>query len=335
MFGGGGLPPMQQILGPITGNPVSTGAGQYQPGQPLGQHAGSFGGGVGGGSGAPGGPGGAPGGAPAQDFNLLAQALFPFLPPDLQAILAGFWDEHGDVNVALALMRQHALYEQYFPGNYVNGIIAMTEAEYVAYREGVTVMMERAGIPAGFYDSVQDVGEYVANNVSLDEIAWRVENGFLAAMQGDPQIIEEWSRLRGRPPTPGELAAFWLDPERARSVIVREFAQAQLSTIGIQTGFGRLDLNEAERLLDVGVQPGEQARSGLAQAAALQPISGRALGTQSGRTFSRGQLLEALFEEDVELTRALTLRRNSRLNQFRGGGSAAESSTGFTAFTTN
>lgn len=217
-------------------------------------------------------------------------------------------------------LRKTDQYKQRFQGMELRrqqGYSAISEIEYLDLEKGYRDVMRRAGLPVGFYDDPGDFANYIANNVSAAEISQRVFDGYVAVRQADPQVRTELERLYGV--TEGELAAFFLDPQRAEPLIRQQVTTARVGAAAARQGFdiGRTAL---ERLTALGVdeQGGRQIFETLG--------AGRELLTSmdpSEQTLSAEDTAVGLAGGNPDAARRLRQRQQRRVAEFEGGGSFA------------
>lgn len=158
-------------------------------------------------------------------------------------------------------MRSQPLYLQKFPGMALrtkNGFSPITEKEYMDWKETARTLMRDAGLPEGFYDSDDDFADLIGNkNLSPVELKARVQDGFQAMMQSPVEARQEMQRLWGV--GEGDLAAFFLDPEKGESLLTTRVTQAQIAGAAKQNSFKDITASEAERLQQQGVDSNKAA----------------------------------------------------------------------------
>lgn len=166
-------------------------------------------------------------------------------------------------------IRETPQYAARFPGMSARrsqGRNAISEAEYVAMERGYKQLFQQAGLPQGFYDDPTDFGSFIAGDISVAEMGRRVQQGYQAVAEADPSVKETLRAFYGV--TDGELAAFFLDPNRAESLIMQQTATAQIGAAAAREGFGAAaDRLAAERMQRLGVtaQEAQQAFGALGQ----------------------------------------------------------------------
>lgn len=200
---------------------------------------------------------------------------------------------------------------------------AISEAEAIGIERSYVQIMRAAGIPEGFYDSPDDFGRLIGNEVSPAELSQRVDTYVQAVYQSPPEVRAELERIYGI--GTGHLAAFFMDDTKALPIIQNQFAAAQRSATATRTGFGGLTGGEAERLVQLGVTD-QQAQEGFG---AL--VDARELFTSldSGESaIGRESQIGAAFGGDSLAKRKIEERRRKRQATFEGGGGFASNKEG-------
>jgi hypothetical protein len=117
----------------------------------------------------------------------------------------------------------------------------------------------------------------------------------------------------------GQLAAYFLDPQRTAPLLTRQAQAANIAARGLEQGGIQLTGAFAEDLARRGITE-QQARAGFAEVGAL----GELKQTFAGETALSGeQLAGAAFGIDVAAQQELERKRRQRTGEFAGGGSFA------------
>lgn len=222
-----------------------------------------------------------------------------------------------DTTVLMAQVRQQPAYQTRFAGNEARrraGLNVLSEGEYVALENTYRQYMRASGLPADFYDSPEDLQNLIGNDVSPAELAERVNQGYEAVRFADPTVVSQMQELYGV--GEGELAAFFLDPERATPTLLRRAQAAQVAGGAIQAGM-QLTAEEAERLAQEGVTE-QTARAGVAAIEQAQELFQAT--TQETGDFTREEQLGAVFGTDPRAAQRLRERSRRRQAEFEAGG---------------
>lgn len=201
---------------------------------------------------------------------------------------------------------------------------AISEAEYISVERSYSQVLRAAGLPSGFYDSPDDFARLIGGEVSASELADRVQAYTQVAFESPPEVRDQLQRLYGI--GPGELTAYFIDPERALPIIRQQARAAQLSGAASASGFGALERGEAERLAQLGVTD-QQAREGFGALVDARELFAP-LDAGEG-AIGRGEQIGGALGGDSVARRKIEERRRRRQAQFEGGGGYASSKSGF------
>lgn len=238
-------------------------------------------------------------------------------------------DGHTDTRI-LQDLRETDQYKQRFQGMTLRreaGLNAMTEGEYIAYENSARQMMRAAGLPSDFYDSPEDFARFIGDDVSVAELNQRVSEGYAAAAQAPAEVRAELKRLYGI--DEGQLAAYFLDPDRALPLIQRQFSASQISGAAQRSLYGPLGIAEAERLSSLGITERE-AQQGFGQLAQSKELFGPMIGTDE-TAIGREQQQAAVFAGDAEAQAAIEKRAKERVSAGSGAQSFALGQGGVSA----
>jgi hypothetical protein len=261
---------------------------------------------------------------PDIDYKALVKQLFPYLPNSLIDAFAEGWAEGGTTEGGLASMRGHAQYQDFFPGNTLSpGVFAMGESEYIQYQNRVRDMVFEYNLPYTSQGVNALVGELVGGQNSVAEVEDRIRKGYVASLQA-PQEARDELALMGV--GPGDLATFWLDPDKGIDLIQRKWTEAQIRGSSKISGYGQLTASEGERLADLGIDP-TQARETFTELARSRGLFSGLIGTEED-DISREAQLGAGFGSDAEDRDLIKRRTQGRQAAFGGGGGAAQTQTG-------
>jgi hypothetical protein len=240
-----------------------------------------------------------------------------------------------DIGIAL---RDDPVFKERFPANEAlkaAGKPQFSVTQYLREEAAYKEKLQSAGMPPGFYDDPKtDFQNFIINDVSPDEVEARARLGYQAVRQADPQVVNEFKRLYGV--SEGELAAYFIDPQRMRPTFDRYEAErqarsAQIAAAGTQQGGMTIEREQAEALARSGVTA-EQAQAGFTALGDTQELF---QATQQGeRQISQAEQIGGVFNTNAEARRAIAQRRRSRQAQFEGGGSFAGSQGVQTGLTT-
>lgn len=222
-------------------------------------------------------------------------------------------------------IREQPAYQKRFAGNAARmkkGLPELDPASYIGLENQYRETLRANGLPANFYDSTDDFTRLIEGDVSPAELNQRVEQGYRAVADADPQVKRQMQELYGV--GDAELAAYFLDPERAAPLLTRQARAAQIAARGFEQGGIQLSGALAEDLARRGVTEAE-AQRGFAEIGALgelrQAFAGETALTQE-------QLVNQQFGTDVAAQQELERRKRLRVGQFAGGGQFARTTGG-------
>lgn len=202
------------------------------------------------------------------------------------------------------------------------GLPAISPGEYVAYERQARQLMRAAGLPEGYYDGQDDFTRFLENDLSLSELGDRVS---LAANAAFKMPKEDRDKLAAWGMGPGDLTAFWLNPDKAQPLLERKYAAAQLAGAGTRSGWGDLNESKATDLALLGVTASE-AEQGFGQLVQSRELFGSL--DRSEDVIDVDEQLSARFGGNAAAQRRIEDRRRKRQARFEGGGGFAASQQG-------
>jgi hypothetical protein len=217
-------------------------------------------------------------------------------------------------------IREQPTYKKRFAGNAARlkaGLSELNPADYIGLENQYRETLRSNGLPANFYDQPDDFQALIEGDVSNSELNERVQQGYRAVADADPAVKEQMKNLYGI--GEGELAAYFLDPQRTAPLLTRQAQAANIAARGLEQGGIQLSGAFAEDLARRGITE-QQARAGFAEVGGL----GELRQTFAGETALSGeQLAGAQFGIDVAAQQELERRKRLRTGEFAGGGSFA------------
>lgn len=203
------------------------------------------------------------------------------------------------------------------------GLPELAESEIVAYEQQARQLMRSVGLPQGFWDQPDDFARLLANDISINELNTRVNDGFLAFENAPAEVKSELARLYGV--NAGSIAAYFLDEKRALPILQRQATAARISGASVQSGYGELNQKEAEGLVAQGITP-DQASSGFNQLAQQRELFS-AQGTELD-SIGRDEQLDAAFKGNANAQERIRRKAESRKSQFGTGNGYATNQRG-------
>lgn len=251
----------------------------------------------------------------------------------LEGLADEAWDqivEGSTPTQVVQWVRETDDYHRRFPGmeeRRRQGHPAISEQEYIEYERQLGQLERQADVPGQMLSSPDAVAEWIGQDVSLSEIEARVIQGYDDAMRAPEEVRQQLRSIYGL--GDGDLAAFFMDPDRAWSTIEQEYRASRAAGAAAMTGFGELRRDQAERMAELGVEF-DQAREGFGQISDMGELTDRLPGERAGEAFSRDDLIEAQFAGDARIRRRLQRQAERRRAAFEGGGRAGGMQTGIT-----
>ena len=225
-----------------------------------------------------------------------------------------------DDAVLMGQVRQQPAYKERFKANEARrnaGLNVLSEGQYIALENTYRQYLRASGLPSGFYDSNEDFQNRIAADVSPGELAERVNQGYEAIRFADPTVVSQMQERYGV--GEGELAAFFLDPDRATPLLLRQARAAEIAGGAVQGGVA-FTAAEAERLAQEGVTQ-QQARAGAALIAEGEAFGLTTEERQAGeQELSRQEQIGAVFGTDPQAAQRQRQRTRRRQAAFESGG---------------
>lgn len=163
------------------------------------------------------------------------------------------------------LLQDTPEYKRRFAGNEARtkaGMSVLSPAEYISIENSYRQVMRQSGLPEGFYDSTNDFTGFISSDVSPTELQGRVDLATQATALANPAYKQALAQMGlGQ----GELAAYFLDPERALPILQKSAATAAIGAEALQRGLA-FDQQYASELATAGVSR-DQASQGYAKVA--------------------------------------------------------------------
>lgn len=223
----------------------------------------------------------------------------------------------------IAKIRERPEYIARFPANEARlkaGLSELDPASYIALEQQYLATLRSNALPENFYDNpTEDFRKFIEGDVSPAELQARIENGYNAVKDADPAVRTQMQNLYGV--SEGELAAYFIDPERTRPLLQakqlqRQAQAANIAARGLEQGNIQLTTALAEELASRGITDA-QALAGFGQIGALGELTQTFAGEQALTT---EDYIGAAFGYDVQAQQDIERRRRGRVAEFQGGG---------------
>lgn len=224
-----------------------------------------------------------------------------------------------DVGVQL---RESAAFNERFSGNLARQAVgkpSYSVSQYLQLEASYRKTMLAAGLPSDFYNDKEDFAKFIANDISPDEIQDRVSKGFAAINNAPQNVIDEFQTLYGV--DKGALAAYFIDPVRAKDIVIRKAEAAKIAAQARQQAGISLGATQAESLAEQGITE-QEAQTGfglvLQGQKLTQPLQGEDALTQE-------ELIAGTFGTSAAAAQRVAQTRRKRKGTFESGGTLATS----------
>jgi hypothetical protein len=206
-----------------------------------------------------------------------------------------------------------------FPANVTRkqaGLQPLPLSEILGLENGYITAMQAANLPAGFYDDPQtDLQNLIARNVSVAEVQRRINQGYSAVRNADPEIRRQFKELYGV--DDGTLAAYFLDPVRMEAQLTSQMESAQLAAEARRVADMQLTTAQAEALQQAGISTAA-AREGFGAISEQQGLfQGQMAGEQA---ISTEEQIAGTFGTSAAAAQRIAQRRRQRQAAFETGG---------------
>ena len=271
-------------------------------------------------------------GAPQSAYAIIGQDLERYGLGSLAQFVNDlvFKENVFDENIIRGRIRETKQYKTRFAGNEARrqaGFNVLSENEYLYLENAYRQQLRSAGMPPGFYDSYEDFSAMIGGDVSIAELATRVNQGYEAVKNADPQVVKEMKRLYGV--NDSQLAAYFLDPKKSAPMLVEQAKSAQIAAEATKQAGLMITSKQGERLAQAGINA-EQARQGFATLSQAQELFNPLAGEQ-GVGMTQQEQIGAVFSTDAGAAQRLRKKQSERTAVFQGGGGFAGQGSGQTS----
>ena len=222
-------------------------------------------------------------------------------------------------------LRESVAFQERFSANEVRRAAkkpVYSVSQYLQLESSYRNTLLAAGMPEDFYNSPEDFSNFIANDISPDEIKDRVDLGYASVKNADPAIINELKTMYGLDDQ--TLAAFFIDPSRTKDAVVRAARAAEVASQARQQAGISLGVSAAELLVQQGVTQ-EEARQGFAQVSQLQELT-RPL--QGEKPLTEEELIAGKLGTNAAATQRVAMTQRRRKAGFEEGGKVGLTAVG-------
>jgi len=154
---------------------------------------------------------------------------------------------------------------------------AYSVSQYLQLESSYRQVLNAAGMPKDFYNDKEDFESFITNDISPDEVQYRVQQGYAAVKNADPAVVNELKTLYGL--DEGTLAAYFIDPNRTKDAVVRSARAAEVAAQARKQADIGLTATQAEELVLGGVTE-QQAQQAFGDVRALEQLTRPMFGEQ-------------------------------------------------------
>jgi hypothetical protein len=191
---------------------------------------------------------------------------------------------------------------------------AYSVSQYLQLESSYRQALNASGMPKDFYDTPEDFQNFIANDISPDEIQYRVQQGYEAVKNADPAVVNELKTLYGL--DDATLAAYFIDPNRTKEQVVRSARAAEVAAQARQQADISLNVSQAEMLSTQGVTE-SQAQQGFAQIKQQEQLLRPTIGEDA---LTQEELIAGTFGTSGAATQRVATTRRRRQATLQEGG---------------
>lgn len=224
-------------------------------------------------------------------FDIINDQLHQWGLGQLAGTAANLIKQGLDANAVTIELQNSPAYQQRFSANadrIKKGLPALTPAQYVATEQSYKQVLSQYGLPPGFYDSPNDLHDFIAKDVSPQELQTRATAAQQTWLSNDSATKTAWRQMYGL--SDGAAIAAILDPDTALPIVQRQANAAQMGGEALRQGL-TVDKQRFENWSDQGISAA-QAQKGIDQTALEAPAMAR-FAQRFGESYSQGTALDA------------------------------------------
>jgi hypothetical protein len=222
-------------------------------------------------------------------------------------------------DVFINSFRDTEAFKQRFSGNEERrrrGLSELSPATYIAYEKDVKDTLRANGLPMGFYDTQQDLSNFIGRDIGVPELDFRIKQGYRKVLNAEPGVVAELKTLYGL--SDGDVAAFFLDEQRTMDVVAQKASAAVIAYQARQQAEVGLTAQEAETLARAGQEA--NAASGFGAIRELQDVFRGAPGEDN---ITREEQIAGVFGTSGAAAQRIRQRQAQRVAGLSGGGGFA------------
>jgi len=191
---------------------------------------------------------------------------------------------------------------------------AYSVSQYLQLESSYRQVLNAAGMPKDFYTDRTDIESFITNDISPDEVQFRVQQGYAAVKNADPAVINELKTLYGL--DEGTLAAYFIDPNKTKDAVVRSARAAEVAAQARKQADIGLTAAQAEQLVLGGVTE-QQAQQAFSDVRSLQELTRPTPGEQA---LTQEELIQGVTGINAAAQQRVAKTARRRQATLQGGG---------------
>lgn len=186
-------------------------------------------------------------------------------------------------------------------------------SDVLTYEQQYRTVMSRSGVPSWFYDQPQDAHDAIRSNLTVEQIAERIDNSYSVVQRLPLEVREVFAEYFGDG-SDGALVAAVLDPEKTLASLEKATRMAVAGGFARRQGF-ELEQSQSEEYAGLG-RSVTQIESDIGQVASLQNLATSQMGEAQ---LAAGEGLDVAFKAGALGRSDVTEQLESRLTTRRAG----------------
>ena len=199
---------------------------------------------------------------------------------------------------------------------------AYSVSQYLQLESSYRQVLNAAGMPKDFYTDRTDIESFITNDISPDEVQYRVQQGYAAVKNADPAVVNELKTLYGL--DEGTLAAYFIDPNKTKDAVVRSARAAEVAAQARKQADIGLTRTQAEELVLGGVTE-QQAQQAFSDVRSLQELTRPTAGEQA---LTQEELIQGVTGINAAAQQRVAKTARRRQATLQGGGQVGLSTVG-------
>ena len=199
---------------------------------------------------------------------------------------------------------------------------AYSVSQYLQLESSYRQVLNAAGMPKDFYTDRTDIESFITNDISPDEVQYRVQQGYAAVKNADPAVVHELKTLYGL--DDGTLAAYFIDPNKTKDAVVRSARAAEVAAQARKQADIGLTRTQAEELVLGGVTE-QQAQQAFGDVRSLQELTRPTAGEQA---LTQEELIQGVTGINAAAQQRVAKTARRRQATLQGGGQVGLSTVG-------